>query len=325
MPDDTLFWILEEDFRFWPAGEDPDNADNYDDAVAALIAKREELGGGASSSLPPNQETPWSSVPERMASQFHTVHRQGNSNETEEEQGFFQDVADVMRIATMCNRHNMGEFIWLSWVPQKTKPSRIGHGSQCILMTKLGMHSVAEAYRERGLMKRGHIDLVLKDWLLTADEAAKARACYIYPPIGSYTEHPSECDPAQFGEGKTRPSGFGTWERPCHGTRLPGDATRREKFIIQWRPGWKDRPWIPFESEAVLHSERFLWKSFEDANAGYSLQQWKRWLRNPGHTQREKRNFREWMTMMEKRNWTTTAREAKFLYGVGKLLTEYIT
>ena len=47
---------MEEDFRFWPPGLDPDNADNYDEAVAALIATRQEQGG-AGSSLPPSQET----------------------------------------------------------------------------------------------------------------------------------------------------------------------------------------------------------------------------------------------------------------------------
>ena len=95
--------------------------------------------------------------------------------------------------------------------------------------------------------------------------------------------------------------------------------------MIQWRPGWTDRPWIQFEDEAVLHSERFLWKSFEDANAAYSLSQWKGWVGNPGKTSREKRMFRGFMAMMMKRNWTKTFGEAKQLYGVAKLLRDYIT
>ena len=81
--------------------------------------------------------------------------------------------------------------------------------------------------------------------------------------------------------------------------------------MIQWRPGWTDRPWIQFQDEAVLHSSRFLWKSFEDPHAAYSLQQWKDWVGNPGKTSREKRMFRAFMTMMMKRNWTTTRGEAK--------------
>ena len=29
MPKDTLFLVFEEDFRFWPVGEDPDRADDF--------------------------------------------------------------------------------------------------------------------------------------------------------------------------------------------------------------------------------------------------------------------------------------------------------
>ena len=29
-PDDTLFMLFEEDYRFWPVGEDPDKADDYE-------------------------------------------------------------------------------------------------------------------------------------------------------------------------------------------------------------------------------------------------------------------------------------------------------
>ena len=253
---------MEEDLRFWPPGLDPDNADNHDEAVAALIAPRQEQGG-AGSSLPPSQETTTkkSEDQERMETEFHTAHKQGHSDETEVDQGFSRDVVDVMRIATMCRRHEMGEPIWVSWVPKKQKPSRIGHGSTCLLMTKLGMSAVANA-RDRGVLKRDDADLVLKDWLLLPDEASKAHACYLYPPIGSYTEHPSECDPKNFGGDKTRPSGFESGENPCHGTRSSGDPKGMTKAMIQWRPGWTDRPWIQFEDEAVLHSERFLWKSF---------------------------------------------------------------
>ena len=56
MPWDTLFWIIEEDFRFWPPGEDPDMADDYEKAVKGLIEARKQQGG-AGSSLPPSSDT----------------------------------------------------------------------------------------------------------------------------------------------------------------------------------------------------------------------------------------------------------------------------
>ena len=172
------------------------------------------------------------------------------------------------------------------------------------------MFAVSEAER-RGLLKRGHIDFELQARLLQGDEAQKAKACYIYPPIGSYTEHPSECDPTNFGGDKTRPSGFDSGENPCHGTRMWGDPKERTKAILQWRPNWKDRPWISFEPEAVLHSDKFLWKSFEDENAALSHSEWADLTSNPGKTQREKRMFRAFKTRMMKRSWTMSWEEAK--------------
>ena len=91
---------------------------------------------------------------------------------------------------------------------------------------------------DRKVLKRGHIDLKLQEWLMTGDEAERARACYVYPPIGSYTEHASECDPSQFGGDKTRPSGFCSGENPCHGTRRATDPKGREKCLYQWRAHW---------------------------------------------------------------------------------------
>ena len=319
MPDDTIFWIVEEDFRFWPPGCDPDNADNYKYAMEKLLEKRyyaevDESG----SSLPPSQGLSLPPSQPRPATQYHTSQTQGDSIEEDVDKGFCRDVVDMMRIATMCDREGMGDFIWVSWVPNKQKPSRIGHGSQCIMVTKPGMAAVLSA-KDRGLLKRGHIDLVLQAWLLNEGEAKKARACYIYPPIGSYTEHASECDPKNFGEGKTRPSGFDSGENPCHGTRLFGDLKERTKAFLQWKKGWADRPWIPFAREDVLHgTDKFLWKSYEDENAAQSVDYM---MNHPvsGQTKREKRMFRSFRTRMMKRNWVKTAAEAKCVKLYGKM------
>ena len=137
MPEDTLFWICEEDFRFWPPGNDPDYADTYEKDVDTLFDKREMEGGAAGSSLPPSQDTAQTeAAQERVQTEYHTALAQGCSDEAEDDQGFCRDVVDMMRIATMCHRRKMGNLIWVSWVPSKQKPSRVGHGSQCLMITK---------------------------------------------------------------------------------------------------------------------------------------------------------------------------------------------
>ena len=40
MPEDVLFLVFEEDFRFWPHGEDPDSADDYKARLGEVLKKR---------------------------------------------------------------------------------------------------------------------------------------------------------------------------------------------------------------------------------------------------------------------------------------------
>ena len=42
MPEDVLFVLLEEDFRFWPHGEDPDSADDYKARLGEVLKNKRE-------------------------------------------------------------------------------------------------------------------------------------------------------------------------------------------------------------------------------------------------------------------------------------------
>ena len=53
LPDDTLFMIFEEDFRFYPSGQDPDEADGYGERVLSLVVQRGHAASGGTESLPP--------------------------------------------------------------------------------------------------------------------------------------------------------------------------------------------------------------------------------------------------------------------------------
>ena len=116
---------------------DPDNAEDYELQYSALLDAR-SADDNAGSSLPPSQGTSLPPSQQRVATEYHTALTQGMSDEAEDGKGFCRDVVDMMRIATMCHRHHMGDFIWVSWVPSKQRPSRIGHGSQCLMLTKFG-------------------------------------------------------------------------------------------------------------------------------------------------------------------------------------------
>ena len=349
LPDDTLFWIMEEDFRFWPPHADPDHADDYEEDFFGLVCdsfshENEEAGASSSSTADARYRGPsyWKKVAARpgayrpgpsgrQATRFFEAPVKGSSREDDPNFGFFRDVCDMVRIATLCHRRGVGDFIWVSWCPVKAHPSRIGHGSACLLVTKHGFETLNEAVLG-GKVERGHIDLVLQAWLRQPGEARAAGACYLYPPIGSFTEHASGCDPAQFGDGKTRPSGFFSGDHPCHGARVSGDAKERQKFMIQWAPEWKNRDWIAFPSDEELHEgDEYIWKSFEEPTAfvepalldqaaagaeqlpdraGPGRGERDKRSPNPGRSQREKRAYRSFHTLMAKRCWVTDKQEA---------------
>ena len=320
LPDDTLFWIMEEDFRFWPPQNDPDDADAYEQEYTLLRSARSSsepsesslppsrgayVGPMPPSHPPPPEAYPKSQGQERLSTMNHTALGKGNSKEEMEFKGFSQDVVDLMRIATLCSREGWGNIIWVSWVPKPKKKTFLGHGSALVLVTKDGMQAI-KAAMTRKVLQRGHIDLQLQDWLSTGDEAMRARACYLYPPPGSYTEHESTLDPKNYGDGKTRPSGFLKGQKPCHGCRVAGDPFARSKWMFQWN-GLGHRREKSFPDDMVLHEPRFDWKSYGEPTA---LDDDRGRDYNPGKTLGQKRAYRSFQKRMQKRNWVSTIHEA---------------
>ena len=222
------------------------------------------------------------------------------SKESNENQVFSQDVVDMMRIATWCDREGAGDFIWVNSVPKRL------HGSACILLTQDGMECIRGALESK-VLRSGHSDLNLQEWLYTGNEAQRARACYLHPPIGSTLGHESHCDAMEFGEKKTRPAGFIWYEKPCWGCRVKDDPQRRTKWMYQWKSGEGDPLCKRFPDDHFLHRPRFDWKSYEEPTAFADD-----WLlrSNPGKTEQEKRAYRSFEKRISKRNWVATIDEA---------------
>ena len=170
-------------------------------------------------------------------------------------------------MATFAHRSGVGDFIWMGWNCSKDHPSWLSNGSQAICVSRAGADSLATAM-EVGMVARGHIDIMLRDWLRRDGVADEAQACYVYPAVGSYFEHASECDPANFGgEGQTRPAGWD--KKSCSiGTRVEDDTKgQRSKYLIKWKGNAKqkrDREWIPFPKDELLHSKEYEWKSYRE-------------------------------------------------------------
>ena len=234
--------VFEEDYRFFPEGQDPDGCDDYGKRVVKMIVDR---GFAAAQGIvsPPPQSQGAASQPGKSSgkggkpkpeSRFHSSSARGSSDLSDEvNEGFSSNVADLVRWATVAHRHRMGNIVWVGWCPYK-KPSQLGKGSHLLMLSREGFKAVAGAMMDNHI-KRGHIDLVLKHWLQTDGTAQRVGACYTYPQMGGYHAHASGCDPKNFGEDKGgRPSAW-QGENPASGTRVASDPKHRGKYLIQWR------------------------------------------------------------------------------------------
>ena len=253
-PDDTLFMIFEEDYRFWPIGEDPDHCDDYHDRLEDVLKRGRAKTSGA---YRPDQyeDDPAASGAKgeaakgkakgfRVAGKWHYTPQRGSTDLDENNEGLNEEVADLIRIATLCHRNKMGDIIWFGWECHGTgnKPTWLWKGSHGLMLTKRGAHHIEVGMRT-GQIERDHIDLALAWWLRRPTVAARAGACYIYPPMGAYFAHPSGCDPKNFGADKGgRPHGWDGNLNPARGTRKSTDQNDRAKWIIQWTGEGKIRP-----------------------------------------------------------------------------------
>lgn len=166
---------------------------------------------------------------------------------------------DIMHYATKAHRYKQGDLIWFSW--NAAQPghearfsSRISYGSQFIAYTRDGARALKKAI-EDGSLPCGHWDLVLKKFLSAHPTAVKY--CYMFPPIGHFSVHASDCDPKQYPEG--RPN---DWRKKwvCEGTRQAEDKQNRAKYFARFNENGRTE-WAGAADDCIDNDE-FLWKTF---------------------------------------------------------------
>ena len=359
LPDDTLFMVFEEDFRFFPDGQDPDKADDYRRRVAKVVTTRGVKALVGSGSLPPQTQGASSSqgnfqssesLPPQGGKPFNVFGSPGKSTdkgkstgkgggkpkvesrfmgsasrgcsnmEDEQNEGFSSNVSDLVRWATVAHRKGMGNMVWVGWVPEKGKPSRLSHGSHLIMVSKQGLSHLAKAFLKNEI-RRGHIDLVLKEWLMKGQTAARVKASYVWPSMGGFFAHASGCDPKNFGAHNPRESNFDK-QKPAVGTRVGTDPHQRGKWLIQFAEAWKDRVWKECPSDADLVDKKWRWLSIREPTASVPAALTQPSPLQQGPTQdgqnpdeaknskRYKRTKRQFEKREGLRHWTTTPEEA---------------
>ena len=197
---DTLFLVLEEDFRLRRPKEEPIALHPQGTAPTGGVAGGPQGAAGSSCVLTPaeekekkvlNLQAGWEErvgvpgdykiisegTPSAELAAFHT--RPTKAITKEHEENMSEDLLHLVRLCTAAHRKNLGDIVWFSWnhdekMP-KGSPSPL-YGSTGIAVTIPGAKWIQE---EMPKMKVWHWDMVLKQQL----EEGQAKASYIFPAV----------------------------------------------------------------------------------------------------------------------------------------------
>jgi len=224
-PPDTLFLFAESDFRWFRsdlagdrwllvagqgAEEDPGGAPRPPQEEAG--APRPAAEGGAP--RPPSYGG-WEAQSRQQPREYcNTTH--------------YECLQHIVRMCTLAHRRGVGNVMWLSYNcgsignPKSAKPTLIYSGSTLVAFSREGARQLNALIQHS---KPRHIDLWLREMLETHTDTLGC--CYVNPPMGSYEEHKSGCDP-KIG---VRGSGFGeSWSR--EGTWLENN---KDRYLVRFR------------------------------------------------------------------------------------------
>ena len=259
---DTLFIVLEEDWRlreadcqFAPTRRKPGLRRMVPQAPGpgGDSSSEEDTGGASSSSArraPPGTGEP-------AAPDAHGAEVEEGGRWLDASRGFWEwstlptqeeatvvsrTLEDIVRMVTAAHRLLHGDLVWLGWQPWGAgdKPTagrkqRIRSGTLALTVTRTAA-KILMANMPR--IAPGHFDLGLLKFL--EEDDCPLRSCYLWPPLGSYVEHVSGCDP-KFAAGCP-----GCWGESfaCEGTRCADDRHHREKYLAAFHPKKGPPRWL---------------------------------------------------------------------------------
>ena len=272
---DTLFWVFEPDFRFYPPGQNPQrwltHAGQFPVQELTALRRPQDAEPTASKDAAPSskwgqQEKGKGAKPAGQVKRLRgsyaelgATQRKGGTGVGPSGSQLLREVMDVMLICQKAHEQKAGDIMWLSYNADKRKPSRVGFGSQFIAVSVSGARHMLRAMQPPSALESGHWDLVLKTWLLAKpNRQQEVGFSYIHPPIGNFVEHTSGCcaNPNEWRAG--------LWSEPwvCPGTRQVDDPKQRQKWLCQMvregQPTWIARV-IDFEPTAEVVGWKSCW------------------------------------------------------------------
>ena len=234
-PEDVLFFIFEDDFELFPKGVLPQDT-----------SSQVEYSSSSSGAPRPGPYV-------RAALGDKTIGEDELAIKHEETSVYAED---MVKIVTMAARKGHGDLVWLGFNAKRPSAvkakSMVACGSQLLAITKRAARNILKFWDHR---RPGHVD-----WELLAfcndKKASDDRCSFIWPPMGSYMEHDSECCPTE---------GFRTshWDFnvACQGTRPAHDTKTREKALLAFVTSGQHR-WLDWFGDKKYDAETATWQTF---------------------------------------------------------------
>ena len=206
-PEDTLFFVAESDYRFYPEDCIQDWYQIVmDEGRPSLDENLQELSpapAGNEPSSPPGMGDEPSPSPAEQESEGHTKRRKFQgwqaAQRTTQQAGKVDISPELRELVQICNRAAMigrGHFVWLGWCPKGKKRSVPSYGIHLMAITKYGAQRLNESMTS-GQIRKWHWDKVVREWLVKENfqNPKVMGACFVWPSVGYYQTHMSGCEP----------------------------------------------------------------------------------------------------------------------------------
>ena len=235
LPGRCAFFIFEEDFELFPKG-----------VLPQTTSTQIQHSSSSSRDLRPGPYV-------RAAIEDKQVGVDECAN-TQQETSVYAE--DMVKIVTMAARKGHGDLVWLGFNGKKASSAKakmmVGFGSQLVAITKPAARNLLKFWHNR---RPAHIDVELLAFC-NDKKASNDRCSFLWPPMGSYREHDSECCPAE---------GFRTshWDFnvACQGTRPEHDSKKREKSLMGFVTSGQPR-WLHWFGDEKYDAVTATWQTF---------------------------------------------------------------
>lgn len=208
-PEDSLFFVAESDYRFYPQDcieswyevcmdeSIPWLDENLNVVTEPSPAPAEEPSpspaeGTASSPSPKSAAT--KAAPQKRKFMGWTA-----AQRTDRKAGEVEIAEELRDMVQICNRAAMigrGHVIWFGWQSAGKRKSVPSFASHLVAVTKHGARMMLQSM-EDGTMKKGHWDRVLRSWLVGENyqHPKVMGGSFVWPAVGYYQTHVSGCEP----------------------------------------------------------------------------------------------------------------------------------